>query len=227
MEGSGGRQDQELSFRCLAIEIPQLRGDDKRAVVGPSLRSHFFRSPLSLPVVNRLHLRFSTSAPLHVLCLLLKIPSLHFANPVSRYLRDGPGAGQRGSYPRAPPPQAPPRKPRPALALTCRSSQGGCQRPVGPQCWSSSEHGNTWAWLFKPVESCPVCSRTLLLAKLHRTRPHPHALCPPHVMALEASSRAGKGRGRLRTTRPVALPQLRPGHVANGEKRVGRHKASS
>ena len=79
---------------------------------------------------------------------------------------------------------------RPSLALTCRSSPGDCPRPAGPQCWSSSEPGSTWAWLSSPAGFCPVCSRTLILTRRRRTPPHPRACRLPHVTALGALSHA-------------------------------------
>lgn len=121
--------------------------------------------------------------------------SLQAANPASKYLQPGPEAPRRCVYPRAPPHIAPPvapppSKPRPSLALTCRSSPGGCPRPAGPQCWSSSEPGSTWAWLSSPAGFCPVCSRTLILTRRRRTPPHPRAYRLPHVTALGSSSHA-------------------------------------
>ena len=121
----------------------------------------------------------------------LGIRSLQPANPASRHPQAGLGPPHCCIYPRARPHRAPPPcKPRPSLALTCRSSPGGCPRPVGPHCWSSSEPGSTWAWLSNPTGFCPACRRTLVLTGRRRTPPSPRACSVPDVRAPRASSRA-------------------------------------
>lgn len=149
--------------------MAQIRGAGPWAVVGSYRAWTNLTSPYTA-------LPFFRSPRTFVCAMLtgemLKIPSLHPANSASRGLKAGPGARTAAFIIGPRPLQAPPPcTPRPALALTCRSSQGGCRRPVGRQCWSSSEPSSTWAWLSSPVEFCTVCSYTLVVAGSHRTRP--------------------------------------------------------
>lgn len=120
---------------------------------------------------------------------------------------------------------APP-KPRPALALTCRSSRAGCRSPVGPEL----EQFGTLQYLGMSIPTLLSFAQSaaalwfLLCSAESRPAWPPANASPASRDVLGVSSRDRERCGRLRTG-CHSLLQIRHRHV--GERRRASYSAQS